>query len=415
MNHQNPTNLNQYPDLAVLGSTGSVGEQAIDVARTHHIPVRAVTAHRSVAAVESQIREFHPDFAVLTDESAAADLATRVADTHTRVLAGFDGITEVLHTLRTENPLGLTVENSILGEAGLLPTLETLKAGHKLALANKESLVVGGELVMELAREKGTTILPVDSEHCAIFQCLRAGRAEEIKKILLTASGGPFYGYTKDQLQTVTKAMTLNHPTWKMGAKITVDSATLMNKGFEVIEAVHLFGVTPEQVEVIVHRESMIHSMVEYIDHSIIAQMSVPDMRHCVQYALTHPRRLPAEGMLAEADLFSLGRLTFGRPDTEVFPLLALARDCIKAGGALPCVLNAANEVIVAAFLRESIRFCEIPDLVARTVEELAYTSAWHTYHQLMEADTMARETARRLLSSPTRNHLFPFGGNSIL
>ena len=398
MNHEHQNNLNQYPDLAVLGSTGSVGEQAMDVARTHTIPVRAVTAHRSVTAVEAQIREFHPDFAVLTDPAAASDLATRVADTNTRVLAGFDGITEVLHTLRTENPLGLTVENSILGEAGLLPTLETLKAGHKLALANKESLVVGGELVMELAREKGTTILPVDSEHCAIFQCLRAGRTEEIKKILLTASGGPFYGYTKDQLQTVTKAMTLNHPTWKMGAKITVDSATLMNKGFEVIEAVHLFGVSPEQVEVIVHRESMIHSMVEYIDHSIIAQMSVPDMRHCVQYALTHPRRLPAEGALAEADLFSLGRLTFGRPDTEVFPLLALARDCIKAGGALPCVLNAANEVIVAAFLQESIRFCEIPDLVARTVEELVHTSTWHTYHQLMNADALARETARRLL-----------------
>lgn len=387
-----------YPDLIVLGSTGSVGEQALDVARAHGIRVRGVTAHRSVTAVEAQIREFHPDFAVLTDETAAADLTIRISDTDTKVLAGFAGITEMLHTVKTENPLGVTVENSILGEAGLLPTLETLKAGHKLALANKESLVVGGEIVMSLAREKGTTILPVDSEHCAIFQCLRAGRQEEIKKILLTASGGPFYGYTQDQLRSVTKAMTLNHPTWKMGAKITVDSATLMNKGFEMIEAVHLFGVTPQQVEVIVHRESMIHSMVEYIDHSIIAQMSVPDMRHCVQYALTHPRRLPAEGTLREADLFALGKLTFGRPDTEVFPLLPLAGDCIAAGGALPCVLNAANEVIVAAFLKESIRFCDIPDLVTRTVEDLRYVSAWHTYDQLMEADALARETAARLL-----------------
>ncbi|MBQ9152162.1 MAG: 1-deoxy-D-xylulose-5-phosphate reductoisomerase, partial [Clostridia bacterium] len=307
--------LNQYPDLIVLGSTGSVGEQALDVARAHGIRVHGVTAHRSVTAVEAQIREVHPNFAVLTNETAASDLRTRVADTDTRVLAGFDGITEMLHTVHTENPLGITVENSILGEAGLLPTLETLKAGHKLALANKESLVVGGELVMNLARKQGTTILPVDSEHCAIFQCLRAGRREEIKKILLTASGGPFYGYTKERLNTVTKAMTLSHPTWKMVAKITVDSATLMNKGFEVIEAVHLFGVRPEQVEVIVHRESMIHSMVEYIDHSIIAQMSVPDMRHCVQYALTHPRRLPAGDTLPEADLFALGKLTFGRPD----------------------------------------------------------------------------------------------------
>ena len=394
--NQNPL----YPDLIVLGSTGSVGEQAVDVARAHQIPLRAVTAHSSVAAVEAQIREFHPDFAVLTDETAAADLRIRVADTNTTVLSGFEGITEMLHTVKTENPLGITAENSILGEAGLLPTLETLKAGHKLALANKESLVVGGELVMTLAREKGTTILPVDSEHCAIFQCLRAGRSEEINRILLTASGGPFYGYTKEQLATVTKTMTLNHPTWKMGAKITVDSATLMNKGFEVIEAVHLFGVAPEKVEVIVHRESMIHSMVEYIDHSIIAQMSVPDMRHCVQYALTHPRRLPAEGTLKQADLFALGRLTFGRPDTDVFPLLALARDCIARGGALPCVLNAANEIVVAAFLGDAIRFCQIPELVTRVVEELSYTAAWHSYDQLMEADALARETANRYLHS---------------
>jgi len=392
--------MHLYPDLIVLGSTGSVGEQALDVARAHKIAVRGVSAHRSVSALEAQIREFHPDFAVLTDVDSAAELALRVADTDTRVLSGFEGITEMLHTVTVQNPLGLTVENSILGEAGLLPTLETLKAGHKLALANKESLVVGGELVMSLAREKGTTILPVDSEHCAIFQCLRAGTPQEIKRILLTASGGPFYGYTAERLKTVTKAMTLNHPTWKMGAKITVDSATLMNKGFEVIEAVHLFGVSPEQIRVIVHRESMIHSMVEYIDHSIIAQMSVPDMRHCVQYALTHPRRLPAGDTLREADLFSLGQLTFGSPDTAVFPLLALAGDCIAEGGALPCVLNAANEVVVAAFLQESIRFCEISELVARTVEELRYVSGWHTYEQLVEADALAREIADRLLRS---------------
>ena len=390
----------RYPDLVVLGATGSVGEQALDVARAHGIRVRGITANRSVTATETHAREFSPDYAVMTDSAAAKDLAVRLADTNTRVLAGFDGVTEMLHSLETENQLGITVENSILGEAGLLPTLETLKAGHKLALANKESLVVGGELVMPLAKEKGTTILPVDSEHCAIFQCLRAGHHDEINRILLTASGGPFYGYTKEQLQTVTKAMTLAHPTWKMGAKITVDSATLMNKGFEVIEAVHLFGVAPDKVEVIVHRESMIHSMVEYIDHSIIAQMSVPDMRHCVQYALPHPRRLPAEGTLKQADLFALGKLTFGRPDTDVFPLLALARDCIAKGGALPCVLNAANEIIVASFLRDGIRFCQIPELVTRVVDDLSYTAAWHTYDQLMEADALARETARRLLNA---------------
>ena len=383
-----------YPDLIVLGSTGSVGTQALDVARAHGIRVRGVTAHRSVDAVEAQVRAFAPDFAVLTDPSAAADLRARIADTGTRVLAGFEGITEMLHGATTDNPLGLVVENSILGSAGLLPTLETLKAGHKLALANKESLVVGGELVMPLAKEKGATILPVDSEHCAIFQCLRAGKQEEISRILLTASGGPFFGYTREQLQTVTKAMTLAHPTWKMGEKITVDSATLMNKGFELIEAVHLFGVSPEQVEVVVHRESMIHSMVEYVDHSIIAQMSVPDMRHCVQYALTHPRRLPAGDTLPPADLFSLGKLTFARPDGEAFPLLPLAADCIRRGGAIPAVLNAADEEVVGAFLREKIPFSAIPELIARTVEDLSSLSSVHTYEDIMAADRAARETA---------------------
>ena len=384
-----------YPDLIVLGSTGSVGTQALDVARAHGIRVRGVTAHRSVDAVEAQVRAFSPDFAVLTDKDAAADLRARVADTDTRVLAGFAGITEMLHSVTTDNPLGLVVENSILGSAGLLPTLETLKAGHKLALANKESLVVGGELVMPLAKEKGATILPVDSEHCAIFQCLRAGKQEEISRILLTASGGPFFGYSKEQLGSVTKAMTLAHPTWKMGEKITVDSATLMNKGFELIEAVHLFGVTPEQVEVVVHRESMIHSMVEYVDHSIIAQMSVPDMRHCVQYALTHPRRLPAGDTLPPADLFSLGKLTFARPDGESFPLLPLAADCIRRGGAIPAVLNAADEEVVEAFLREKISFSAIPELIARTVEDLSSLSSVHTYEDIMAADRAARETAR--------------------
>ncbi len=388
-------NTSLYPDLVVLGSTGSVGTQALDVARAHGIRVRGVSAHRSVNAVEAQVRAFAPDFAVMTDDGAAADLRVRIADTATQVLSGFDGVTEMLHGVSCDNPLGLVVENSILGSAGLLPTLETLKAGHKLALANKESLVVGGDLVMPLARETGSTILPVDSEHCAIFQCLRAGRREEISRILLTASGGPFFGYAKEQLAYVTKAMTLAHPTWKMGEKITVDSATLMNKGFELIEAVHLFDVKPEQVEVVVHRESMIHSMVEYVDNSIIAQMSVPDMRHCVQYALTHPRRLSAGDTLPPADLFSLGKLTFARPDGDAFPLLPLAADCIRRGGAIPAVLNAADEVVVDAFLKEKIRFSEIPELIAHTVEDLSSLSAAHTYEEIMAADRAARVVAR--------------------
>lgn len=393
----------EYPDLIILGSTGSVGTQAADVAAAHGIRVRGVSANRSVRTVEEQVRRFHPDYAVLTDPDAAADLKVRLSDTDTKVLSGFEGISAMICDTKTSNPLGMTVENSILGEAGLGPTLETLQAGHRLALANKESLVVGGELVMSLAEAAGAEILPVDSEHCAIFQCLRAGRRDEIKKILLTASGGPFFGYSREQLEGVTREMTLAHPTWKMGAKITVDSATLMNKGFEVIEAVHLFGVTPEQVQVVVHRESMIHSMVEYTDHSIIAQMSVPDMRHCVQYALTHPYRLPAGDTLGELDLFSVGKLTFFKPDMETFPLLRLAIDCIKAGGALPAALNAANEIIVAAFLEEKIRFCEIPDMVTRVVEDMRAVSEWHSYAQIMTADKLARQSAAALIRRNTR------------
>ena len=396
--------VNSYPDLIILGSTGSVGTQAADVARGHGIPVRGVTAHRDVTAIEAQVREFHPNYAVMTDEAAAADLKVRLADTDTKVLAGFEGIHHMLGAVKTQNPMGITVENSILGEAGLAPTLYTLEAGHRLALANKESLVVGGELVMALCRATGQEILPVDSEHCAIFQCMRAGRPEEVRKIWLTASGGPFYGYTKEQLSAVTKAQTLAHPTWKMGAKITVDSATLMNKGFEVIEAVHLFGVKPGDVQVVVHRESMIHSMVEYNDYSIIAQMSVPDMRHCVQYALTHPCRSSAEGVMKPLDLFEVGKLTFARPDTETFPLLGLAVDCITLGGAVPAVLNAANEVVVAAFLQEKIRFCEISEYVTRVVEDMKGVADWHSYDSIMEADKLARQSARALLNHHTED-----------
>ena len=392
-----------YPDLVVLGSTGSVGEQAIDVAMAHGIPVRGITARGSVDRVEAQARTLNPDYAVLTDPAAAAELKVRLADTSVKVLSGFEGITEMLHDLRTDNPLGITVENSILGEAGLLPTIETIKAGHKLALANKESLVVGGELVMPLARAMGTEILPVDSEHCAIFECLRAGKKREIRNLWLTASGGPFFGYDKARLAEVTKEMTLAHPTWRMGAKITVDSATLMNKGFEVIEAVHLFGVTPEQVKVVVHRESMIHSAVEYTDYSIIAQLSTPDMRHCVQYALTHPRRTTAEGVVKPLDLYEVGKLTFARPDTDTFPLLALAVDCIKAGGALPAVLNAANEVVVDAFLHDRVRFCQIPELVARVTEDMKGAAAWHTYDEIMTADALARRSAAALIGRAER------------
>ncbi len=378
--------------MIVLGSTGSVGEQAIDVAQKLGVSVNAISAHKNSKRVEEQAREFGVFACAMSDEAAAADLKVRLADTNTRVYAGTEGICEMINAIGTDNDAGQIVENSIVGEAGLLPTVATLKAGKKLALANKESLVAGGEIVMPLAKASGQDILPVDSEHCAIFQCLRSGKPQEIKKIILTASGGPFFGYTKEQLATITVERALAHPTWKMGAKITIDSSTLMNKGFEVIEAVHLFGVSPEQIQVTVHRESIIHSAVEYIDNSVIAQLSLPDMRHCVQYALTHPNRF--EGPTDELDLFSVGKLSFDKPDTDTFPLLRIAFDSIRLGGGAPAALNAANEEAVAAFLEKKISYPQIAEVVEHTVENMRYAKDIHDLEGIMSASAEARRLA---------------------
>ena len=378
--------------MIVLGSTGSVGEQAIDVAQKLGVSVNAISAHTNSKRVEEQARAFGVKACAMSDETAAADLRVRLADTCVKVYSGTEGICEMINQTDTDNEAGQIVENSIVGEAGLLPTIATLKAGKKLALANKESLVAGGEIVMPLAKASGQDILPVDSEHCAIFQCLRSGKPQEIKKIILTASGGPFFGYTREQLGEITVERALAHPTWKMGAKITIDSSTLMNKGFEVIEAVHLFGVTPDKIQVTVHRESIIHSAVEYIDNSVIAQMSLPDMRHCVQYALTHPNRL--DGPIAELDLFKIGKLSFDKPDIETFPLLRIAFDSIRLGGAIPAVLNAANEEAVAAFLAEEISYLEISDVVSHTVESMSYAKDIHDLEGIMSASAEARRIA---------------------
>ena len=383
---------NQYPSMIILGATGSVGQQAADVARMHGVRVDAISAKSSVVQTEALVREFLPQACAMADPDAARDLSIRIKDLPTKVYAGEQGICEMISYTSAADDRQVVV-NSILGKAGLAPTIATLNAGKQLALANKESLVVAGEIVMPLARKQGIDILPVDSEHCAIYQCLRSGEKKEIKRIMLTASGGPFFGYTKEMLQSVTKQKTLAHPTWKMGAKITVDSASMMNKGFEVIEAVHLFDVKPEQVEVTVHRESIIHSAVEYIDNNVIAQMSVPDMRSCVQYALTHPARVQAA--IEQLDWFSLGKLTFARPDTDTFSLLALAFDCIRKGGALPAVLNAANEVCVAAFLEERLSFCGIMDTVGAVVADLEWAKDQHTLEQIIASDRLARERAR--------------------
>ncbi len=380
-------------NIAVLGSTGSVGEQALDVADKFGMNVSAISANKNFLRVEQQARKFAVASVAMADEAAAAELRVRLADTDIKIYSGEDGICAMIGSQKRD-----VVLNSIIGEAGLLPSLATIDSGTRLALANKESLVVAGEIVMQRAREKGVDVLPVDSEHCAIFQCLKSGTDKQVKKILLTASGGPFFGKTREELTNMRAADALAHPTWKMGAKITVDSATLMNKGFEVIEAVHLFGVEPSQIEVVVHRESIIHSMVEYIDNSVIAQLSVPDMRLCAQYAICYPER--TEAVIDELDLFKISKLTFARPDKQTFALLGTAFDCIAKGGALPAVLNAANEVAVARFLEDKISFADITDSVCRVVDKMQYVKDIHTLDGIIAADREARAVYRAALNN---------------
>ena len=372
-------------NIAVLGSTGSVGEQALEVAEKFGMTVSAISANRNSKRVEEQARKFGVRAVAMADVKAASDLKTRLADTSVKVYSEEQGICEMIAAEKRD-----AVLNSIIGEAGLLPTLAVIDSGSRLALANKESLVVAGEIVTARAKEKGVDILPVDSEHCAIYQCLKSGADKEVKRLLLTASGGPFFGKKPEELRGLTAEQALAHPTWKMGAKITIDSATLMNKGFEVIEAVHLFGVPSDRIQVVVHRESIIHSMVEYIDNSVIAQLSVPDMRLCAQYALTYPERYDA--IIPELDLFEISKLTFFKPDTETFALLRCAIDAIGKGGALPAVLNAANEVAVARFLDGKLGFYEITESVCRTVEDMQYAKDKHTLDEIIDCDRAARE-----------------------
>ena len=386
-------NKKPFPELtAVLGSTGSVGTQALDVIEHHGIAVDFLTAHSNVALAEEQIRRFSPRVMVMVSENAARDLQTRVKDTSTRILSSESAVLETVGESRAN-----TVIHSILGEAGLHPLRACIESGKTVGLANKESLVIGGDILLCRARECGARIIPVDSEHSAIFQCLDGKDKKELRSILLTASGGPFYGYTPEQLSAVTVAQALAHPTWKMGAKITVDSATLMNKGFEVIEAVRLFGVKPEQISVIIHKESIIHSAVEYIDNAVIAQMSVPDMRLCVQYALSYPQRVP--GVTMPLSLTQIGSLTFRQPDTEAFPLLALAYRSISLGGGVPAVLNAANEAAVDAFLKERIGFADISDVVRKTVTGLESAKNARTLEERLLCGQEARIRASELIA----------------
>ena len=374
--------------IAVLGATGSVGLQALEVARARKYNIDFISAGRNSALAERLVREFRPAAVAIADVRAANELRFRLRDMSVRILLGEAGICEGVRQSKAD-----TVVNAILGSAGLSPTLATIDSGKRLALANKESLVIAGDIVMSRAREKGVEIIPVDSEHSAIFQSLHAGRRSEVKKLILTASGGPFYGKSRAELERITVAETLAHPTWKMGKKITVDSATMMNKGFEIIEAAHLFSISPDKIDVVIHRESILHSAVEYIDNSIIGEFSVPDMRMCVQYAVDYPTR--CESMGESLDLCSLGRMTFARPDTSAFPLLQMARRAFFEGGGCPAVLNAADEVAVDAFLNGKISFMDIPKVVINTYEILKGARYAHTPEEIVASDREARKVAQ--------------------
>lgn len=373
--------------ISVLGATGSVGLQALDVARRHGHTVDFIAAGSNFKQMETLAREFMPRAVAMASPVAAAELSLRLRDTSVRVFSGESGILEGIATSHAD----VTV-NAILGAAGLRPSLAVIETGRRLALANKETLVIAGEYVMARARECGCEILPVDSEHCAIHQSLTRPLSE-VRRLWLTASGGPFFGYTLEQLRGVSLSDTLAHPTWKMGSKITVDSATLMNKGFEILEASHLFGLPESKISVVVHRESIIHSLVEYIDNAILAELSVPDMRSPVQYAIDYPSR--TEAVIAPLDLCTLGSLTFAPPDPVTFPLLSLAREAARIGGGMGAVLNAADEIAVEAHLKGEIPFLGIADTVISVFDRYRSAATATSPDELLLLDREVREVTR--------------------
>lgn len=372
-------------NLSILGSTGSIGKQSLDVCRKCGYGVKALTAFSSVDEIEKQAREFKPEKVALVDEKAAADLKIKLADTDIKVLGGMDGVCECAEIQSAD-----TVLNSVVGMAGLKPTLTAIYAGKKIALANKETLVAGGQLVMSEAKKHSVEILPVDSEHSAIFQCLQGKPTNKaLKKIILTASGGPFFGKTAEELRDVTVEKALKHPNWSMGAKITIDSATMMNKGLELIEAVWLFSVKPDDVDIVVHRESIVHSAVEYDDNSVIAQLGLPDMRIPIQYALTYPERF--ESPVGELSLSQIGKLTFFEPDYETFRCINLCRKAINMGGLYSAAVNSANEQANLMFRQGKIGFLDIADRVEAVLEKTPHYDNY-TFEDILEIDKFARE-----------------------
>ncbi len=377
-------------EISILGSTGSIGTQTLEVIENlKEIRVAGISGNHNIDLLEKQVRRFKPRFVAVMDERNAKILKERLSDVDTKVLSGMKGLIEVA-TIQSVD----TVVTSVVGNVGLKPTFEAISAGKNIALANKETLVSAGRLVMDLAKKKNISIYPVDSEHSAIFQSLQGNVGNPIRRILLTASGGPFRGRRKEELAHITVADALNHPNWSMGKKITIDSATLMNKGLEVMEAKWLFNVSTEQIEVLVHPQSILHSAVEYEDGAIIAQMGEPDMKVPIQYALTYPKRVKSP--YPKVDFAQRNTLTFEKPDMETFRCLALAYHALEVGGTLPAVLNGANEIAVERFLNGKISFLQIPELIEQTMD--AYTVKYeYTLEDLLEADKWARNFATNL------------------
>lgn len=373
-----------YKNIIVLGSTGSIGTQTLDVCRKHNIRVLALSANRNTALLEQQAREFRPEYVCVTDTQAAEEFAPVAGELGIKLFKGKEGLVE-LASLKED----ALVLNAVVGIAGLDATLAAANSKKDIALANKESLVTGGQLVMDAVKANGVKLLPVDSEHSAIFQCLQDHEsAKSLKKIILTASGGPFFGFDSSRLETVTKAQALKHPNWSMGSKITIDSATLMNKGLELIEAVWLFGVKPEDVQIVVHRQSIIHSAVQYADNSVIAQLGSPDMRLPIQYAITYPERYdcPAPAL----DFYAMKDLTFERPDPDTFLCLKAAMEAIEKGGLYPCAVNGANERAVQLFLEDKIGFADIGRVVYKTLSHFNFQGEY-TLKEVYETDKKAR------------------------
>jgi 1-deoxy-D-xylulose-5-phosphate reductoisomerase len=384
-------------NIVILGSTGSIGTNTLDIVDRFPQDFRVIgmTAGSNDDKLEAQIRRFRPATAALASESAAARLRQRCSDLPVRILSGNDGVAEV-----AQSPDADLIVSAIVGGAGLVPTLAAIRAGKQIALANKEPMVMAGALMQAEAQKHHVRIFPVDSEHSAIFQSLEGHRREDVKRVILTASGGPLWDFTREQLQDVRPERALQHPNWKMGSKITIDSATLMNKGLEVIEARWLFDIPDSQIEVLIHRESIIHSLVEYTDRSVIAQLGLPDMRTPISYAMRYPERMPLE--LPSLDLAEISKLTFFKPDHDRFPCLRLGYDALQTGGTMPATMNAANEVAVEAFLQNGIRFLDIPEIIRSTMEA-------HTPRQInglddaLEADRWARERAGSLVHALTQ------------